>query len=175
MFCRTLFYRLPLETSLFFLFCICLPPLTLSTTKFCSRDCIYLFGMSSTALKCGRRHNSLAHSNMCPPYRHLLHSDYPHLCRSPKFSPGAHSSQNSVLGHILLKTQSWGTFSSKLSSWAHPPQNSVLRHIPFLLYTADILTIIFECGHTGQHGHLCLDDSQTHDSCRPDFTEVKHL
>src|SRR6218665_1144971 len=117
MFCRTLFYRLPLENSLFFLFCICLPPLTLSTTKFCSRDCIYLFGMSSTALKCGRRHNSLAHSNMCPPYRHLLHSDYPHLCRSPKFSPR----------HILLKTSSWGTFSSKLSPGADSPQNSTLE------------------------------------------------
>src|SRR6218665_4101586 len=52
------------------------------------------------------------------------------------------------------------------------PQGSVLGSILFLLYTADLLTIIAK---HGLQGHLDADDSQVYGFCRPNPTDVQHL
>src|SRR6218665_133450 len=52
------------------------------------------------------------------------------------------------------------------------PQCSVLGPILFLLYTADLLTIITK---HGLQGHLYADDSQVYGFCRPNSTDVQHL
>lgn len=52
------------------------------------------------------------------------------------------------------------------------PQGSVLRFILSLLYTADILPIIWK---HGLQGNLYADDSQVHGFCRLDSTVVRHM
>src|SRR6218665_615576 len=49
---------------------------------------------------------------------------------------------------------------------------SVLGPILFLLYTADLLTIIAK---HGLQGHLYADDSQVYGFFRPNSTDVQHL
>src|SRR6218665_1907203 len=52
------------------------------------------------------------------------------------------------------------------------PGLSLEGPILFLLYTADLLTIIDK---HGLQGHLYADDSQVYGFCRPNSTDVQHL